>query len=178
MPAVNVKTVDSLQAYIAFVEKLRAYRRKRLWFRGCGKTSQDLKPSLYRRKRYRTTEARTTRAVIGSDTESLQSDLGSIWQRSGNRTDCLTKVRTISCVPVYRKARLPNVLRPRLSQTPHCRRRAFGRAMRVPLVILSIKRPRRGPRAWRPTQTIRAPAGPAKRKDRPLPCAPGGFGWC
>ena len=52
MSAVKVKSVDSLEAYISLVEKLRASRRKRLWYRGCGKASHNLKPSLYRHKKH------------------------------------------------------------------------------------------------------------------------------
>jgi hypothetical protein len=32
MPAVKVKSVDSLEAYISLVEKLRSKRSKRLWY--------------------------------------------------------------------------------------------------------------------------------------------------
>ena len=54
MPAVKVRSVDSLEDYISFVEKLRAKRSKRLWYRGCGKASHNLKPSLYRHKKRQT----------------------------------------------------------------------------------------------------------------------------
>lgn len=54
MPAVKVKSVDSLEGYISLVEKLRSKRGKRLWYRGCGKASHKLKPSLYRHKKHQT----------------------------------------------------------------------------------------------------------------------------
>jgi hypothetical protein len=56
MAALKVKSVGSLEAYISLVEKLRtgANRGKRLWFRGCGKASHKLTPSLYRHKRHQT----------------------------------------------------------------------------------------------------------------------------
>jgi hypothetical protein len=56
MAAVKVKSVDSLEEYISLVEKLRSKRRKQLWYRGCGRASHDLKPSLYRHKRLLTIE--------------------------------------------------------------------------------------------------------------------------
>jgi hypothetical protein len=54
MPSVKVRSVDSLKDYISLVEKLRSRPRKNLWYRGCGKSSHSLKPSLYRHKRYQT----------------------------------------------------------------------------------------------------------------------------
>jgi hypothetical protein len=54
MPAVKVKIVQSLDSYISLVERLRSKRSKRLWYRGCGKASHNLKPSLYRHKRRQT----------------------------------------------------------------------------------------------------------------------------
>ena len=54
MPALKVKSIDSLEEYIYFVEKLRSGASKHLWFRGCGKASHKLKPSLYRHKKYQT----------------------------------------------------------------------------------------------------------------------------
>jgi len=54
MSAVKVKSVDSLEGYISLVEKLRSKRGKRLWYRGCGKASHKLKPSLYRHKKHQT----------------------------------------------------------------------------------------------------------------------------
>jgi hypothetical protein len=51
MPKVKVKTVQSLEAYISHVEQLRANYKGRLWYRGCGKVTYVLKPSLYRHKR-------------------------------------------------------------------------------------------------------------------------------
>jgi hypothetical protein len=56
MPAVKVESVDSLEGYISLVEKMRANRRKHLWYRGCGKASYELKPSLYRHRRVETIE--------------------------------------------------------------------------------------------------------------------------
>lgn len=54
MPAVKVKIVSSLEGYISLVEKLRAKRDKRLWYRGCGRASHALKPSLYRHNQKQT----------------------------------------------------------------------------------------------------------------------------
>jgi hypothetical protein len=53
MAAVKVEFVDSLEKYISFVEGLRL---NRIWYRGCGKASDDLKPSLYRREPPQTIE--------------------------------------------------------------------------------------------------------------------------
>ena len=56
MPAVRVKPINSLEEYIALLEKLRSRPNKRLWYRGCGKASHTLKPSLYRHNRHQTIE--------------------------------------------------------------------------------------------------------------------------
>ena len=56
MPRMKVKTVQSLETYISHVERLRANRKGRLWYRGCGKVSYELKPSLYRHKRTKSIE--------------------------------------------------------------------------------------------------------------------------
>ncbi len=56
MSAITIKYVDSLKDYIALVEGLRANRKKRLWYRGCGKAQYDLRPSLYRHKRVQSIE--------------------------------------------------------------------------------------------------------------------------
>jgi hypothetical protein len=56
MPAVKSKPVSTLKAYISLVEGLRANRKGPLWYRGCGKVSYELKPSLYRHKRSKTIE--------------------------------------------------------------------------------------------------------------------------
>jgi len=50
MPQVKVKRVQSLEAYISLVEQIRADHEGDLWYRGCGKVSYELKPSLYRHK--------------------------------------------------------------------------------------------------------------------------------
>src|ERR1017187_9173617 len=51
MPALKIKTVDSLEEYVSAVEKLGSRQGGHLWFRGCGRTSHPLVPSLYRHKR-------------------------------------------------------------------------------------------------------------------------------
>ena len=56
MSAVKIKMVVSLEGYISLVEKLRSNRNKRLWYRGCGRASHKLKPSLYRHKKHQTIE--------------------------------------------------------------------------------------------------------------------------
>ena len=54
MAVVKVKRVDSLEEYISHVEKLRAKRTKRLWYRGCGNATHKLQPSLYRHAKHKT----------------------------------------------------------------------------------------------------------------------------
>ena len=56
MALVNVEFVASLEEYISLVERLRVNRKGQLWYRGCGKASYDLKPSLYRHKQLQTVE--------------------------------------------------------------------------------------------------------------------------
>jgi hypothetical protein len=56
MPRVKVEFVDSLEAYISLVERLRVNRKGHLWYRGCGKAPYNLNPSLYRHKRSQTIE--------------------------------------------------------------------------------------------------------------------------
>jgi hypothetical protein len=51
VPAIKVKYADSLEDYVSFVEKSAAAKNKQLWFRGCGRTSHKLIPTLYRHKR-------------------------------------------------------------------------------------------------------------------------------
>jgi hypothetical protein len=51
VPAIKVKYVDSLEHYVSFVEKSASAKHKQLWFRGCGKISHKLVPTLYRHKR-------------------------------------------------------------------------------------------------------------------------------
>ena len=51
VPTIKVKYVDSLEDYVSFVEKLASGKHKQLWFRGSGKISHKLVPSLYRHKR-------------------------------------------------------------------------------------------------------------------------------
>jgi hypothetical protein len=56
VPAIKVKYADSLEDYVSFVEKLASGKNKLLWFRGCGKISHKLIPTLYRHKRSRVIE--------------------------------------------------------------------------------------------------------------------------
>lgn len=56
MPALKTKFVDSLEEYISFIEQLRPSRNSPLWYRGCGKVSHPLKPSLYRHSSSKTIE--------------------------------------------------------------------------------------------------------------------------
>jgi hypothetical protein len=56
MAAVRVRSVGSLEDYISLLEVLRSKPSKRLWYRGCGKTTHTLRPSLYRHKRYQAIE--------------------------------------------------------------------------------------------------------------------------
>jgi hypothetical protein len=56
MPKFKVKIVQSLEAYISHIERLRANYDGRLWYRGCGKITHVLKPSLYRHKRSKSIE--------------------------------------------------------------------------------------------------------------------------
>jgi hypothetical protein len=56
MPRIKVKFMQSLGEYILFVEQLWPNRKGQLWYRGCGKASHELKPSLYRHKRSQTIE--------------------------------------------------------------------------------------------------------------------------
>lgn len=51
VPAIKVKYVDSLEEYVSYVEKSASAKHKQLWFRGCGKTSHKLVPTLYRHNR-------------------------------------------------------------------------------------------------------------------------------
>lgn len=51
MPAIKVKYADSLEDYVSFVEKSASQKHKQLWFRGCGKISHKLLPTLYRHNR-------------------------------------------------------------------------------------------------------------------------------
>jgi len=56
MPKLKTKPIQSLEAYISLVEKLRVNRKGPLWYRGCGKLSHELQPSLYRHKNSKTIE--------------------------------------------------------------------------------------------------------------------------
>jgi hypothetical protein len=56
MLVVKTKSVETLKAYISLVEGLRGNRKGHLWYRGCGKVSYKLKPSLYRHKGSKTIE--------------------------------------------------------------------------------------------------------------------------
>jgi hypothetical protein len=50
MPTLKTKQIASLKEYISSVESFRGNRRGPLWYRGCGKTTHVLAPSLYRHK--------------------------------------------------------------------------------------------------------------------------------
>jgi FRG domain-containing protein len=50
MPKVPEKTVESFKQYVALIERLLSRAKNSLWFRGCGKGSEGLIPSLYRHK--------------------------------------------------------------------------------------------------------------------------------
>ena len=56
MAGVNVEFGDSLVVYISLVERLLVNHKLLLWYRGCGKASYELKPSLYRHKQSQTIE--------------------------------------------------------------------------------------------------------------------------
>lgn len=56
MPKLKTKPVQTLEAYISLVEKLRINHKGPLWYRGCGKVSHKLKPSLYRHNGSKTIE--------------------------------------------------------------------------------------------------------------------------
>ncbi len=56
MPTLKTKSVQTLEKYISLVEGLRVKRKGLLWYRGCGKVSHVLKPSLYRHKGSKTIE--------------------------------------------------------------------------------------------------------------------------
>jgi len=50
MPTLKTKQIASLKEYISSVESFRGSRKGPIWYRGCGKTSHVLAPSLYRHK--------------------------------------------------------------------------------------------------------------------------------
>jgi hypothetical protein len=56
MRKLKTKSVQTLKEYISLVERLRVNRNGPLWYRGCGKVSHELKPSLYRHKGSKTIE--------------------------------------------------------------------------------------------------------------------------
>jgi hypothetical protein len=56
MPKLITKPIQSLEKYISLVEGLRVDHKGPLWYRGCGKVSHELKPSLYRHKGSKTIE--------------------------------------------------------------------------------------------------------------------------
>jgi hypothetical protein len=56
MAALRTKTANSLQEYISYIEKLRANHKDPLWYRGSGKASYKLLPSLYRHQQSKTIE--------------------------------------------------------------------------------------------------------------------------
>jgi len=42
--------ISNLETYIAAIEKIRSLSGQSLWFRGCGDSAHELKPTLYRQK--------------------------------------------------------------------------------------------------------------------------------
>jgi FRG domain len=56
MRKLKIKHIDSFKDYIAFIENLRTKNAGPIWYRGCGKISYELKPSLYRHKKSNTIE--------------------------------------------------------------------------------------------------------------------------
>jgi len=56
MSRVKIRFVESLKEYISLVEQLNTNHKGQFWYRGCGKASYELKPSLYRHKRSKTIE--------------------------------------------------------------------------------------------------------------------------
>jgi hypothetical protein len=50
MARLRIKVIKSIEAYISNVGIISANRKGPLWYRGCGKVSYQLKPSLYRHK--------------------------------------------------------------------------------------------------------------------------------
>lgn len=56
MPKLRIKPIDSFKAYVSFVEGLSGGRDTPLWYRGCGRASYKLEPTLYRHTRSSTIE--------------------------------------------------------------------------------------------------------------------------
>jgi hypothetical protein len=48
MAKVRERNVETFKAYVALVEELQSTANKSLWFRGCGKSTHTLIPTLYR----------------------------------------------------------------------------------------------------------------------------------
>lgn len=57
MAPVREKSLDSFKAYVALIETLQSKASNSLWFRGCGKGTHQLIPSLYRHRTAKTKEA-------------------------------------------------------------------------------------------------------------------------
>ncbi len=54
---VREKSPESFKDHIALIEKLQAKAKNSLWFRGCGKRTYGLTPSLYRHRTSRTKDS-------------------------------------------------------------------------------------------------------------------------
>jgi hypothetical protein len=50
MSTLNEETISNYKEFVAFIEDLRARLGRSLWFRGCGKKTYELTPSLYRHR--------------------------------------------------------------------------------------------------------------------------------
>lgn len=51
MPKPKTKVTRTFKEYISVIEEMRAKHKSALWYRGCGRSSHKLTPSLYRHKR-------------------------------------------------------------------------------------------------------------------------------
>ncbi len=56
MPKVHEEKPDSLPKFLALVEKWQKKAKQSLWYRGCGRSTYTLLPSLYRHKEAKTPE--------------------------------------------------------------------------------------------------------------------------
>lgn len=56
MAKLKITQIDSFKDYISFIEKLKKRSDGPFWYRGCGKTTYELIPSLYRHKKSSTIE--------------------------------------------------------------------------------------------------------------------------
>lgn len=57
MPTLSEKSIRSFKQFVGFIEDLRSNLHGPLWYRGCAKSSYELKPSLYRHKKTKTIES-------------------------------------------------------------------------------------------------------------------------